>query len=80
MKIIILISLITLQLLSGGCSLLGIDDIEPWVKPYERQNIADPIMSMNRDPVSAAYMNHVTQSREGAKGAEGGGGGGCGCN
>lgn len=54
--------------------------IEPWVKPYERQNMADPIMSTSRDPVSSTYMHHVYQAREGARGAEGGGGGGCGCN
>lgn len=58
----------------GGCS------VEPWVKPYERQNLADPIMQFDRDPVSNGYMIHVYQAREGARGAEGGGGGGCGCN
>ena len=54
--------------------------IEPWVKPYERANMADPIMSFARDPVSEAYKNHVHQAREGARGAESGAGGGCGCN
>lgn len=54
--------------------------IEPWVKPYERDHLADPIMSFNRDPVSSAYTHHVYQAREGARGAEGGQGGGCGCN
>jgi hypothetical protein len=62
------------------CTLLGGCGIEPWVKPYERDHLADPIMSFNRDPVATAYMNHVHQAREGARGAEGGGGGGCGCN
>lgn len=54
--------------------------VEPWVKPYERANLADPIMSFDRDPVSSAYRNHVFQAREAARGAEGGQGGGCGCN
>ena len=54
--------------------------IEPWVKPYERANLADPIMSFSRDPVSESYKNHVHQAREGARGAESGAGGGCGCN
>jgi len=58
----------------AGCA------IEPWVKPYERANLADPIMSFDRDPVSSAYRNHVFQAREAARGAEGGQGGGCGCN
>ena len=61
-------------MLLAGCS------IEPWVKPYERDNLADPIMSFDRDPVSSAYIQHVYEAREGARGATGGAGGGCGCN
>jgi hypothetical protein len=61
-------------LITSGCG------IQPWVKPYERQNIADPIMSFSRDPISDAYLSHVHDAREGAKGASGGAGGGCGCN
>ncbi|MGI9308827.1 MAG: DUF4266 domain-containing protein [Gammaproteobacteria bacterium] len=53
---------------------------EPWVKPYERANLAEPIMDFNRDPVSGAYLNHVYDAREGARGAGVGAGGGCGCN
>jgi len=54
--------------------------VTPWVKPYERQNLADPLMSFSRNPVADGYTQHVYQTREGARGAEGGGGGGCGCN
>ena len=54
--------------------------VEPWVRPYERANLADPIMSLDRDPVSTAYRAHVYEVREAARGAEGGRGGGCGCN
>ena len=64
-----------LSALFAGCG-----TIEPWVKPYERTHLADPIMSFDRNPVSSAYINHVYQAREGARGAEGGHGGGCGCN
>jgi hypothetical protein len=53
---------------------------QPWVKPYEREHFADPIMSANRDPVSSIYFEHVYESREGARGATGSVGGGCGCN
>jgi hypothetical protein len=63
-----------------GGLLAGCGSIEPWVKPYERARLADPIMSFNRDPVSSAYIIHVYQAREAARGAEGGHGGGCGCN
>jgi len=59
---------------------MPLSNFEPWVKPYERSNLADPIMSMNRNPVALAYMKHVFESREGARGASGGAGGGCGCN
>ena len=55
-------------------------NIEPWVKPYERDNLADPIMALDTDPVSSAFLQHVYESREGARGAEGSAGGGCGCN
>jgi len=59
----------------SGCS-----SIEPWVKPYERDRLADPIMALDIDPVSSAYMQHVYEAREGARGGEGAVGGGCGCN
>jgi hypothetical protein len=61
------------------CALAGCS-VEPWVKPYERDHLADPIMSFDRDPVSSSYSGHVFEAREGARGATGGGGGGCGCN
>ncbi len=54
--------------------------IEPWVKPYERDHLADPIMAMDPDPVSTAYIHHVFEAREGSRGGEGSAGGGCGCN
>jgi len=54
--------------------------IEPWVKPYERDRLADPIMALDSDPVSTSYIQHVYEAREGARGAEGAAGGGCGCN
>ena len=62
---------------SSGCSNM---ELKPWVSPFERNNLADPIMSFSRDPVASAYLHHVYQAREGARGAEGGSGGGCGCN
>jgi hypothetical protein len=58
----------------SGCA------VEPWVMPYERQNLADPIMSVDRNPVSSVYREHVFEVREAARGAAGGRGGGCGCN
>jgi len=69
-----------LTLLFFLAMLSGCSGIDPWVKPYERTHLADPIMSFSRDPVSSAYEGHIYQVREGARGAEGGHGGGCGCN
>jgi hypothetical protein len=66
--------------LALGAALAGCTAPQPWVKPYEREHFADPIMSFNRDPVSSVYLDHVLESREGARGATGAVGGGCGCN
>ncbi len=62
--------------LLAGCSSAP----TPWVKPYEREHFADPVMAANRDPVSSIYFEHVWESREGSRGATGAVGGGCGCN
>ena len=65
------------------CALLalaGCGSIQPWVKPYEREHLADPIMATDPDPVSSAYIEHVFDVREGARGATGAAGGGCGCS
>ncbi len=76
-------NLTTGRILLASLLLLGLSacgPIEPWVKPYERDKLADPIMAMDADAVSTAYIQHVYEAREGARGGEGGGGGGCGCN
>ncbi len=61
-------------LMLSGCA------IEPWVKPYERERLADPIMQFSRNPLSEKHFEHVRDVREGARGATGVQGGGCGCN
>jgi hypothetical protein len=53
---------------------------EPWVKPYERERLADPLMKLQRDALSAKHLEHVHEVREGARGGTGVQGGGCGCN
>ncbi len=66
-----------------GClclGLVGCSNLQPWVKPYEREHLADPIMSFNRDPIATTYLDHVFEVREGSRGATGAVGGGCGCN
>ena len=66
-------ALVSLALLSG-CA------IEPWVKPYERERLADPMMKFSRNGLADKHRDHVFEVREGARGATGVQGGGCGCN
>lgn len=58
----------------GGCA------VEPWVKPYERERLADPIMNLARESLPAKHREHVREVREGSRGGNGVQGGGCGCN
>ena len=60
--------------LLGGCA------IQPWVKPYEREKLADPIMKFSRNSLPEKHVEHIRDVREGARGATGVQGGGCGCN
>ena len=63
--------------LLAGCA---VPKLEPWVKPYERERLADPIMKLSRDALPDKHFEHVRDVREGARGATGVQGGGCGCN
>jgi Domain of unknown function (DUF4266) len=74
MKSAIVLGTIAAVLLLDACS------IQPWVKPYERDRLADPIMGWDRDVISGAYLDHIYESREGSRGGTGAAGGGCGCN
>jgi Domain of unknown function (DUF4266) len=74
--------------LRGGCrviallaaALLGACAApEPWVRPYERERLADPIMRFNRDALAAKHSEHVRDIGEASRGATGVQGGGCGC-
>lgn len=58
----------------GGCA------VEPWVKPYERERLADPIMNLQRSTLLGQHREHVYDVREAARGATGVQGSGCGCN
>jgi hypothetical protein len=74
MKSAMLLGAIAAVLLLDACS------IQPWVKPYERDRLADPIMAWDRDVISSGYIDHIQESREGSRGGTGAAGGGCGCN
>ena len=60
--------------LLAGCAMP-----EPWVKPYERERLADPIMKMSDSALADKHREHVHDVREAARGATGVQGGGCGC-
>lgn len=74
MKKSALVCMLLNTLLLGGCT------IQPWVKPYERERLADPMMKFSRDTLAEKHLEHVRDVREGARGATGVQGGGCGCN
>lgn len=74
MTIRLLVFLTCLLTALSGCT------VQPWVRHYERQHLAEPMMSFERDALSASFMQHIQESREGARGAQAGSGGGCGCN
>ena len=64
------LGLAALLLAAGGCST---------VKPYQKEHLADPLMS---DPYAAAADMHEMkwlEAREGSTGGIGGAGGGCAC-
>jgi hypothetical protein len=74
MKSALILGTIAVVALLEGCA------IQPWVKPYERDRLADPIMAWDRDVISSGYIDHIQESREGSRGGTGAAGGGCGCN
>ena len=73
-KSTLLVSAFAYILLLCGCT------IQPWVKPYERERLADPMMKFSREALAEKHLEHVRDVREGARGATGVQGGGCGCN
>ena len=68
------VAALLLASLLSGCA------IQPWVKPYERERLADPVMKFARDSLPDKHREHVRDVREAARGATGVQGGGCGCN
>lgn len=65
--------------LAAITTLSGCAAPQPWVKPHERERLADPIMQWQGDLLAAKHSQHVRDIREGARGANGVQGGGCGC-
>jgi len=72
--------LLSLLLLNGCATVEKALAPEPWVLPFERGELARPIMQFSRNPLADKYRQHVFDTREGARGATVAQGGGCGCN
>jgi len=72
-NLILLTPVLTLTLLSAGCSSMG---VEPW----DREVLAKAEMQLTTDPLEAATDDHIYFSKEASSGGRGFGGGGCGCN
>lgn len=62
-----------LALGSVGCSAHA-------ARPYERERLADRIMSFKAEAKEEARKVKTLESREGSTGGNGGAGGGCACN
>ena len=50
------------------------------VKAYQREHLADPIMSFREDALEESRELHWVEAREGSTGGAGVAGGGCACN
>lgn len=68
-----MLSIVALALVAGCAT-------EPWVKPHDRERLAQPLMQASRDLLADRHRAHVHEVREGARGATTAQGGGCGCN
>lgn len=73
MKHVLIALILCSLLLSAGCSSLG-------VKPWQRQQLAQPDMLMDADALDLAFDEHIYFSKEASSGGQGFAGGGCGCN
>ncbi len=58
-------------LAAGACTM---------VRPWDRDLLAEPKMSLNPSPMVHSIDEHIYFSKEGSTGGDDVGGGGCGCN
>jgi len=64
----------TVLALLSGCS--NLTSVNPW----EKGNLAKPMMTFEADPLEQQFVQHTYGSKENSSGGYGVGGGGCGCN
>ena len=59
------------RIVLAGASGCAFKPIEPWVKPYERERLADPVMKTSLNELPGRQQDHVYTVREGSRGATG---------
>ena len=59
-----------LSLAFGGCAA---------VQPWQREDLSDPIMIFDENPIEKGIKEHPLDYREGSSGGTGAQSGGCGC-
>ena len=70
-RMLIAAALLGLSVFANGCAT---------VRAYQRERLADRIMSFQADARDAARRTKALEAREGSTGGNGGAGGGCACN
>ena len=67
------------RILFAMAALAALLNICAAVQPWQRGELADPIMIINENPVDAGIREHYLDYREGSVGGTGAQSGGCGC-
>jgi hypothetical protein len=67
--VFLLLGLLLLSV-SGGCAR---------VQPWQREDLSDPIMIFDENPIEKGIKEHPLDYREGSSGGTGSQSGGCGC-
>lgn len=62
-RVAVSVALVVLSLSACG--------VQPWVKPYERDKLIDPVMAPLQEPVVARQRQRVHATHEGAHGIGG---------
>jgi len=71
------------RILAGALTLAALGAVASGcgsVKAWQKEQLADPIMSFEDDAQEAARELHWIEAREGSTGGTGSAGGGCACN
>ena len=68
------------RLVAGALLVLALGAGCSSVAPYQRERLADPIMSFETQAKKDSRMMKALEAREGSTGGTGGAGGGCACN